>query len=408
VYDPAQAVAVALWIAHTHAVEEAFDTTPYLALTSAEKRSGKSRLLELLELTAHSPLPAVNLSDAVLFRVIEARKPTLLLDEADAVFKNREREELRGMLNAGFRRGGKAYRMGGANNRVLEEFAVYCPKAFAGIGDYLPDTLSDRSILLRLERKTQNEKVQRFRRREVVPEAQVLREQLTASIKPRVDDLAAARPPLPDELDDRAQDYWEPLLAIADLAGGEWPARARAAAIKLSSGEGREDDSKSIRLLTDIRAVFEATEAHAFKTDDLISKLSEIEESPWGDWRGGKPISGHALSQVLKPYRIRTMAVWVEGATVRGYKREQFKRAWERYLPAAPVPAVRNVRNVRTGTSKQNEPNAPNAPNASDGGRGCAKHPNAGTWQARDHRWHCAICEPPVFPGEVIAERTGT
>src|SRR5512132_2496232 len=132
VVTSAQTVTGALWIGHTYAIDS-FDTTPYLAVTSAEKRSGKSRLLEVLELLVRSPLSAVNMSDAVLFRAIESMKPTLLLDEADAVFgsKSKEREELRGMLNAGWRRYGKAWRMGGGNHTTLEDFAVFCPKVFA-------------------------------------------------------------------------------------------------------------------------------------------------------------------------------------------------------------------------------------------------------------------------------------
>jgi Protein of unknown function (DUF3631) len=361
-----QADALALWIAHTHAVE-AFDTTPYLALTSAEKRSGKSRLLEVLELVVHACLAAVNMSDAALFRVIAKEKPTLLLDEADAIFgaKARDREDLRGMLNAGWRRGAKAYRMGGPNNRTLEPFPVFCPKAFAGIGSYLPDTLADRTIVIRLERRTRDEPIERFRRREAVDEGALLRDTAADWLGPQLDELRAARPELPEELDDRAWDYWEPLLAIADLAGGDWPGRARRAAVELSSGEGREDDSMSMRLLADLREVFTATGAERFRTSDLIDRLAEVEESPWGDWFG-KPISAQALSKLLRPYRIKTLPVWVDGKTVRGYKREQFVEAWNRYL--SPVQGVRSVRSVRNESPSEAGPNAPNAPNAYHGG----------------------------------------
>jgi hypothetical protein len=146
-----QADAIALWVAHTHAAEAA-ETTPYLVLTSAEKRSGKTRLLEVLELVVHEPLPTANISDAALFRAIKELGPTLLLDEVDAIFggKAREREDLRGLLNAGYRRGAVARRMGGAKMTTLEAFPVYCPKAFAAIGK-LPDTIADRSIAIRLQ-----------------------------------------------------------------------------------------------------------------------------------------------------------------------------------------------------------------------------------------------------------------
>ena len=218
VLDDAQAVAVTLWAAHTH-VFDAFGCTPYLAISSPEKRSGKTRLLEILELLVREPLPTANISDAALFRVIDERKPTLMIDEVDAIFgkKAREREELRGIVNAGYRRGATTHRMGGSNNTTLQTFSVFCPKAFAGIGDSLPETVADRSIPIRLKRRTRDEPVERFRRREVEPEGIELGARLAEWLEPQHDYLVDSRPALPDELDDRAQDVWEPLLAVADL-----------------------------------------------------------------------------------------------------------------------------------------------------------------------------------------------
>src|SRR5262249_54081591 len=154
--------------------------------------------------------------------------------------------------NAGYRRGGAGtvYRMGGASKTTLQDFSVFCPKAFAGIGD-LPDTISDRTIRIRLERRKRNgeEEIERYRIREQTDAAAELRDKLAQSLDPHLDHLRDLHPDLPDQLDDRAQDIWEPLLAIADLAGGDWPARARTAALELSTGEEREDDSLNVRLL---------------------------------------------------------------------------------------------------------------------------------------------------------------
>jgi Protein of unknown function (DUF3631) len=376
-----QVDAIALWIVHTHAFAAA-DTTAYLWIASAEKRSGKTRLLEVLELLARTPLPTANISDAALFRAITELKPTLLLDEVDAIFgtKARDREDLRGMLNAGYKRGAVARRMGGARMTTLEEFPVFCAKALAGIGK-LPDTITDRAILIRLLRKTREEQVERFRRRDVAPQAEALRNQVVAWTEPQLDQLRAARPDLPDEIDDRAQDIWEPLFAIADLAGGGWSARARTAALTLSGGEEREDESVTARLLADIYTVFEANgDDERLKTADLIKRLCEIEESPWGDWYG-KPITAHGLSRLLQPHRIKTMPVWVDGKTVRGYKAEQFDEAFLRVL------GVRSVRNVRSESASQAAPNTPNAPNAS----GTGESPLPGDdgfldWIANGHR----------------------
>jgi hypothetical protein len=357
-----QANTLALWSAHTHAIDAA-DTTPYLAVTSPEKRSGKTRLLEVLELIEHDPLPTANTSDAALFRSVSKElPPTLLLDEVDAVFKAREREDLRGLLNAGFRRGAVVRRMGGAKNTTLETFRVFCPKAFAGIGNCLPDTILDRSITIALQRKTRDEVVERFRRRDVVPEGEELHDRLADWLEPQVDELHGARPALPDELDDRAQDMWEPLFAIAELAGGDWPQRALRAALELSGNGAREDDSLTALLLRDIYTVFSNGVSEHLKTADLIAHLAEIEESPWGDWYG-KLISPQALSKLLKPHRIKTMPVWIDGKTARGYKAEQFAEAFHRVL------GVRSVRDVRSESPSHAAPNAPNAPNASGAGK---------------------------------------
>jgi hypothetical protein len=115
VLSATQADATALWIAHTHAIPAA-ETTPYLQVTSAEKRSGKTRLLEVLELLVPRALLTVNISRAALFRVIEQEAPTLLLDEYDALFgfaANRRDEDLRALLNAGHRRGATVVRVEG-------------------------------------------------------------------------------------------------------------------------------------------------------------------------------------------------------------------------------------------------------------------------------------------------------
>jgi hypothetical protein len=233
VISNAHPAVVALWIVHTHALEAA-EATPYLAITSAEKRSGKTRLLEVLTLLVARPLATSNISDAALFRSIASDRPSLLFDEIDAIFgaKARDREDLRGMINAGHRRGAAVRRVGGANRDKLEVFPVFCPKALAGIGT-LPETVADRSLPIRLERRAPGEAVERFRRRDVEPEAVALRERVERLAAESIEALEAARPELPCDLDDRAQDGAEPLLAIADLAGVEWAQRARQAVVEL-------------------------------------------------------------------------------------------------------------------------------------------------------------------------------
>lgn len=273
-----------------------------------------------------------------MFRRIGAEDhptPTLLFDEIDAIFgpKAGEKEDLRGLLNAGYRRGVRVHRMGGPKMTTLEEFEVFCAKVFAGIGD-LPDTIADRSIRIRLVRKTRGEVTDRFRRRDVVPDADLLRERVTRWARPAVDRLRDARPSLPDELDDRAQDVWEPLLAIADVAGPEWGTRARLAAVSLSSGEQREEDSLGIRLLGDVRRAFDQRGVDRFATAELIAALATDEESPWADWHGRGSIPPKSLATILRPYGIRSRTIRLDtGDTPKGFHREQFEDAWNRFVP---------------------------------------------------------------------------
>jgi hypothetical protein len=176
-----QLTVIAAWVVHTHALLAA-ESTPYLAITSAEKQCGKTRLLETLEVLVHKPWLTGRATAAVLVRKIDAHKPTLLLDESDAAFKGDQEyaETLRGVLNTGHRRGGKASLcVGQGANISFKDFETFCAKAIAGIGQ-LPDTVADRSIPIQLKRKGPNEAVERFRRRNVLGQANDVRERIPA------------------------------------------------------------------------------------------------------------------------------------------------------------------------------------------------------------------------------------
>jgi hypothetical protein len=333
----AEADVIALWIVHTHAFGAA-QTTPYLAITSAEKRCGKSRLLELLEMLVAGPWLTSSVSSAVLYRTIHETHPTLLLDESDATFNgNREfGEALRGVLNSGHRLGGKASRCEQVGkNFVRRDFDTFCPKAIAGIGK-LPDTVADRSIPIRLRRKPPGTEVARFRRREVQPEAADLRTQVSAWATERIDALTEMRPELPESLSDRQQDGAEPLLAIADVAGGEWPTRARAALVELLTGTVAEDQSVGVRLLADIQAAFISTRRDKLATSELLGKLTQDETLPWGEFSNGRPLTPIGLARLLKPFGICPGTIRLEKETAKGYLRESFADAWTRYLPSLP------------------------------------------------------------------------
>lgn len=320
-----EAPAVALWIAHAWYVEQ-FETSPLLAVTSAEMRSGKTRLLDCLELLVPSPFRVVTPSEAVVYTVLAQRpRRTMLLDEADAIFGPRTAERyegLRAILNAGNRQGTPVLRVKlEGRRREVDEFDVYGPKAIAGIGD-LPDTVTDRAIPIRLKRRAPTELVAKFRSRVARAEAADIGGDWPAVAL--VADVA-----VPEALNDRAADSWEPLLAIADAAGGTWPARARAAAIALSSAE-EERVSIGMRLLADVRDVFR--EDTHLPTADLLERLHELEDAPWGEWYG-KPLTARALAKLLGPYRVQPLYRRVDGQPRRGYFRSDFTDAWARYVP---------------------------------------------------------------------------
>jgi hypothetical protein len=378
VLTDAQADALALWVAHTWAVD-ASDTTPYLSVTSAEKRSGKTRLLEVLGLLVRDPLPAANATPAALYRALAERPATLLLDEVDAIFgpKAREHEDLRALLNAGYRRGTPVLRCVGEGARMkVERFEVYGAKALAGIGG-LPDTLADRALAIRLRRRTAVENVERLRVTRPPAELASIREALETWSQVDADEIAKVEPALPDELHDRAQDACEPLLAIADAAGNGWPQRAQRALVELWTGERDEPaDSIGVLVLAACRAAFGTEET--LSTETLRERLNADPEAAWHDWGG---LTARRLATLLRPYGVRSRTVRVEGgATPKGYRRQSFEDAWSRYLPpsadANPPQAPQPLEQAENRDSESATTDASEGVVA-DGGRGANPHGQA-------------------------------
>lgn len=340
VVTPEQTHIVALWVVHTWAFD-ASDQTVYLAILSAEKRSGKTRLLEVLGVVTRAPWHAVQPSEAVVYRKIEKDRPTLLLDETDALFSQRgdaRAEAVRALLNAGSRRGATVPRVLDAKSDKLIDFNVYCPKALAGIGT-LPDTVGDRSVLIEMKRKRRSDTAERFRLRDVEKEARELRARLEAWATARIPQLRAARPALPRELGDRAADGAEPLLAIADLAGGQWPERARRSIVALAGERTEEDESDGVQLLADVRrvlALLVRTDG-TIRTDKLLEELRALPESRWKKFGPRREeIDALDLARLVRPYGIRPTRIRDGDAVVRGYMVSAFADAFDRYLSEPP------------------------------------------------------------------------
>ena len=337
-----QADVLALWVVHTHAFDAA-ETTPYIHVTSAEKRSGKTRLQDVAEPLVLKPWKTGRVTAAVLTRKVSKERPTLLLDELDAAFKSGDEygQALRGILNVGFQRGGSTSVCVGQGKGIdYVDLEVFSPKCFAMIGE-LPDTIADRSIRIELKRKNRTEQVERFRRREHRDELEMLHDQLASwASEDVVEELAGAYPELPDELHDRAQDVWEPLLAIGDLAGERWALKARAAAIGLAGSDTGADDSLGVTCLQGAQAAFAEHDTDRLPTAELAAFLAQHDEATFGDlvYEGslGKG-AARRIAKWLKPFDIRSQTITTsDGRSLKGYKLEAFEDAFSRYIPSNP------------------------------------------------------------------------
>jgi hypothetical protein len=339
--SPEAVDAVVLWIAATHA-QPAWEHAPRLAAVSPEKRCGKSRLMDVVDATCHRPLITVNATVAAVFRSIGDDPPTLLVDEADTIFGSKRQaennEDLRGLLNAGHQRNRFALRMVGVGTaQHVQKFKTFAMAMLASIGE-LPDTIMDRAVVIRMRRRAPGEQVAPFRTRRDAPPLNDLRDRLAAWVREHLDELGDTDPQMPVE--DRAADTWAPLVAIADLAGADWPTRARRAVLVgvQEAEEGDGEASLRLQLLADLKAVF--GDAQALHTRTILDRLHDLEESPWRDLFG-KPLDARGLSRRLHPYGIKPTDVREtgDGPNLKGYKREDLHDAWSRYL-------VRDMRDV--------------------------------------------------------------
>jgi len=345
VVTDSQRLVLAVYIIHSH-IAHLCQQTPYLFIHSPEPECGKSRLMEVLELLVARAWMIVNPSDAVLFRKVHQTMPTLLWDEIDAVFSPKSaqfHEEQRGMLDQGHRRRGRVPRFIGEK---VVEFNVYSPEVFAGIGT-LPDTLSRRSIPISLKRRSKDEPIQDFIERDLAEEAAALRGRVEKWASKHGEAAASVRPDnVPGEMSDRMKEGCFSLMAIADLVGLGPEVRAALVDI-LAADRVDSQESMRLRLLRDLRGVFAAEYVRqgkvrrAMRTEALLARLYEMEESPWATYYG-RGLGTKDLSDLLRPYGIhpRQLKLRVNGkqVNVRGYRREAHDEdsgladAWTRYL----------------------------------------------------------------------------
>lgn len=366
--------ALALWVLHTYAFELR-DVTSYLGIESPEKRCGKTTLLAVLSELVNRPVVAANISPSAFFRVIEETRPTLLIDEADTFLQGND--ELRGILNAGYKdkmafvvrvaaevqsprsKVGRAERAsvraserhercgvrqsdrqsGGRGSRLVR-FSCWCPKVLAAIGR-LPDTLADRCIVIRMQRKRADEECERIKNLD----GGELRAKCARFVRDRGAEIAAAQPSIPEELNDRAADIWEPLLALADLAGGDWAEKARQAAVSLSTNAQENNPIGS--LLMDLWFLFTKNKADRMFSRTLVENLNYFPTRPWAELtRGGnakapRGVTELWLAQKLRPYGVRTITMRIGDEMGKGYYYRDLEEVFRRFIPRSEVEGLK-------------------------------------------------------------------
>jgi hypothetical protein len=339
VLPPGAPLVLAVWTMATWLVS-VFEVAPYLAITSAEKRCGKTTLLDLLSYVVREPLATVNISEAALFRAVEARRPTLLIDEGQQLRERTERSAaLHDLLAAGHTRGRPVYRVAKAGEGFrLETHEAFGFKAIALIGE-VSDVLADRSIRIRMSRRKPGEKVERFRRLRVKAETEPLRQRLEAWAIANEDRVREAylRVEPPAWMNDRAVDNWSALWSVVEVAAPSRLPDLEAAARALE-GDAQDLDREStgVRLLSDLRRVFEERQSEWLRTEVILEDLRADPEAPWGGWKG-RGLTAEALARILRRYGIRSEQRRVGERVTRGYSRAALLDVWERYLPQSPT-----------------------------------------------------------------------
>ncbi|MCK5681343.1 DUF3631 domain-containing protein, partial [bacterium] len=328
---------LALWVLLTYCYDN-YRILPQVAIYSPEKRCGKSTLMEVVEAVAHRALFASNISPAAVYRSIEKYHPTLFIDEADTFYK--ENLELQGICNSGHtKRTAYVIRTEGDNHDPVK-FSTWCPKVIALIGE-LKDTQHDRSIIIQMRRRLPDEVVKKLPT-DLERDCTDIRQKCKRWTTDNETALKLAKPKVPETGNDREQDNWTPLFAIAECVGGDWPGRVKKALLSIAE-EPDDNESLALRLLRDIQGVFIETTKDKIVSEDLVTLLKSVKDAPWNDWNYGRGLTQNSLGRQLKPFKVKPQQQWIYGKNLRGYSLDQFKDTFERYL-SAPTPPNQSAR----------------------------------------------------------------
>ncbi|MFF0372700.1 DUF3631 domain-containing protein [Micromonospora sp. NPDC005087] len=327
-------VAVTLWAAATHGMP-AWEHATRLVVISAVKGCGKTRLFEVLQPLSEEPLSVSAATTSAITRSLEGVVRTVFHDEADTVFGPKAGsgvEKLRGIYNAGFQPGAGVLmsERDGEEGWTPRMFEVFAMVALASKGVELPDTIMDRAVVIRMRKKLPSETVGNFRQKHI-PEIRALGRKLGEWVGTVPKDVEPETP-----LQNREADLWEPLLILADAAGGEWPTRARKAAVGLTEAEdGIAEEDRSLDLLRDIKRLWpkeNGKHVPVIATVDLLGILHDDEESSWDRHDHGRQITNRQLADLLRGFAIAPTTIKVKQKSFKGYRLEWFKGVSARYL----------------------------------------------------------------------------
>jgi Protein of unknown function (DUF3631)/Domain of unknown function (DUF3854) len=318
----------ALWVLHAHAID-AFGISPILEINAPDSDCGKTINQSVARRLVPRALTTTSITVSGIFRIVEKIQPTFCIDEADTFLKLHE--DLRGVLNSShFRNDAFVVRVEGDNHEP-RAFSTWCAKSIALIGN-LPATLRSRAITIQMKRKLAEDKVDDFHGHLPYPELEDLKRKAWRWAQDNIKAIREANPSLPVGIINRNRNNWFPLFAIAEIAGGEWPDKCRAALLAFEKTK-LEDESQRIVLLGDMRVIFEDRKNEGISTEDLLKLLGEMDERPWPEWNRGKPITAVQLSRILKPFGIRPKTIRVGIKTFKGYDFADCTDAFKRYLP---------------------------------------------------------------------------
>jgi hypothetical protein len=339
-------VALSIWCMASYTIN-AFRIFPKLCLTSPEKRCGKTTTLEVISALVCKQLNASNVTPAAIFRAIEHWQPTLLIDEADTFLGGNE--EMRGIINSGHRRSGAfVLRVDGEGAAMMpKQFSTWSPMVIAMI-KAPPDTIKDRSLMILLRRKQSEERISKLPREPLKSWYQI-RQKCQRWYNDNQQKLEHSEPNMPNVGNDRAEDNWFPLMAIADLLGGDWPAYITNAMLTIEGNKSDDDDSVGVMILTDIKQAFADKQTDRISSQDLVDYLIDIEDRPWCEWKRGFPMTKMTLSKLLKPFSIKSKDIRVNHTVLKGYTLNVFKDAFSRYLVSNPP---QNATTLQAGDSK--------------------------------------------------------